>query len=78
MGRFSKKHKVNENVNKKIIDYSHNDIRSLITILQSIKTIYGENHFSCEDFENFIKTCKMKDIDYHIFDGAQKLFFGYR
>jgi hypothetical protein len=68
---------VNEKVIKKIIDYSHNDIRSLINILQSIKTIYGEKYFSCNDFENFIKTCKMKDIDYHIFDGAQKLFFGY-
>ena len=67
----------NEKVLEKIINYSHNDIRSLITILQSIKTIFGENNFSCDDFENFIQTCKMKDIDYHIFDGAQKLFFGY-
>ena len=67
----------NEKILAKIIEYSHNDIRSLITILQSIKTIYGDNHFSMEDFDNFIRTCKMKDIDYHIFDGAQKLFFGY-
>jgi hypothetical protein len=66
-----------EKVLNKIIEYSHNDIRSLITILQSIKTIYGEKYFSLNDFDNFIKTCKMKDIDYHIFDGAQKLFFGY-
>ena len=67
----------NEKVLEKIINYSHNDIRSIITLLQSIKIIYGDNHFSCDDFENFIQTCKMKDIDYHIFDGAQKLFFGF-
>ena len=66
-----------EKILQKIISYSHNDIRSLITILQSIKTIYGDNYFSSDDFETFIQTCKMKDIDYHIFDGAQKLFFGY-
>jgi hypothetical protein len=68
---------IDEKILQKIISYSHNDIRSLITILQSIKTIYGNNYFSSDDFDTFIKTCKMKDIDYHIFDGAQKLFFGY-
>jgi hypothetical protein len=61
----------------KIIDYSNNDIRSLITILQSIKIIYGDTNFKLTDFENFVKTCKMKDVDYQIFDGTQKLFFGY-
>jgi hypothetical protein len=66
-----------EKVLYKIIEHSHNDIRSLITILQSIKIIYGEKYFSLDNFDDFIKTCKMKDIDYHIFDGAQKLFFGY-
>ena len=43
---------MNENINlndeivlSKIIEYSHNDIRGLITILQTIKNIYGNKKF---------------------------------
>ena len=66
-----------EKVLTKIIDYAQNDIRGLITMLQSIKNIYGNNLFTIDDFEEFCKSFKMKDIDYHIYDGTQKFFFGY-
>jgi len=75
---------MNENINlndeivlSKIIEYSHNDIRGLITILQTIKNIYGNKKFKLNDFEHFIQSCKMKDNDYQIYDGTLKLFYGY-
>lgn len=66
-----------ENVLNLIIEYAQNDIRGLITMLQSIKNIYGEKIFDKKTFEEFIKSFKMKDIDYQIYDGTQKFFFGY-
>lgn len=66
-----------ENIITKIIEYSQGDIRTLITNLQSIKELYGDKLLSQIDFENFVKTCKMKEIDYGLFDAAHKLFFGY-
>jgi len=66
-----------EKVLSKIIEYAQNDIRGLITMLQSIKNIYGTKLFTLETFNEFSKSFKMKDIDYHIYDGTQKFFFGY-
>jgi len=66
-----------EKVLSKIIEYAQNDIRGLITMLQSIKNIYGTKLFTLETFDEFSKSFKMKDIDYHIYDGTQKFFFGY-
>ena len=66
-----------EKVLSKIVEYSQNDIRGLINMLQSIKNIYNNKQFKLNDFEEFIKSFKMKDIDYHIYDGTLKLFYGY-
>jgi DNA polymerase III delta prime subunit len=75
---------MNENINlndekvlSKIVEYSQNDIRGLINMLQSIKHIYNNKKFKLSDFDEFIKSFKMKDIDYHIYDGTLKLFYGY-
>lgn len=66
-----------ENIITKIIEYSQSDIRALITNLQTIKELYKDKVITMNDYEIFIKTCKMKDIDYGIFEAAHKLFFGY-
>ncbi len=66
-----------EKVLNSIIEYAQNDIRGLITMLQSIKNIYNNKIFDKTCFNEFIKSFKMKDIDYHIYDGTQKFFFGY-
>jgi len=49
----------------------------LITNLQTIKDLYGDKIITTNDYDSFVKTCKMKDIDYDIFEAAHKLFFGY-
>lgn len=66
-----------ESIIKKIIEYSQSDIRTMITNLQTIKDLYSDKIITTNDFESFIKTCKMKDIDYDIFEATHKLFFGY-
>lgn len=66
-----------ESIITKIIEYSQSDIRSLITNLQTVKELYGDKVITINDYDTFIRTCKMKDIDYGIFEAAHKLFFGY-
>jgi hypothetical protein len=46
----------------------------LITNLQTIKDLYGDKIITTNDYDSFVKTCKMKDIDYDIFEAAHKLF----
>ena len=66
-----------EKLAEDIINYSQGDFRCLINNLQTIKEIKHKDVFTHTDFEQFIKTNKMKDQDYGIFDATSRLFYDY-
>jgi hypothetical protein len=67
----------NEDICNKLIKYSDNDLRFLISILEAIKNIYNNKVFDENNFNNFIMTRKMKDQDLTIFNATKKLLYSY-
>ena len=60
-----------------IIDYSQQDIRRLIFILQDIKYTYGNCSITYELLEEYKNMSKQKDIDYDLFNAAEGLLYKY-
>lgn len=70
--RFQDKSVVND-----IIDYSQQDIRRLIFILQDIKYTYGNCSVTSELLNEYKDMSKQKDIDYDLFNAAEGLLYKY-
>ena len=66
-----------KNVINGIIDYSQQDIRRLIFILQDIKYTYGNCSITSTLLAEYKDISKQKDIDYDLFNAAEGLLYKY-
>lgn len=81
ISRISKEEKIkfqNMKVVDDIIEYTQFDIRRLLYTLQELTYSYNKQLITSDILTNYINSYKKKDIDFNLFDSAEKLLYDFK
>jgi len=66
-----------DDIYSEIVTYSQYDMRRLINCLEELKLIHGNSNVTLDDFIQYQKSSKMKDIDPNIYEATELLLNKY-